>query len=99
MLQDKLRACAAQVRLQRPTVSAEMSFMLAVTSFFVPGFALGGITPAPFTTYDLLLTGDGLFHLSFMLSAQCIDLALNAAKLTGGFVQLCSLALTVGAAL
>ncbi|KAK9815130.1 hypothetical protein WJX73_008307 [Symbiochloris irregularis] len=47
-----------EVRLQRPTVSAEMSFMLAVTSFFVPGFALGGITPSPFQSYDLLLTGD-----------------------------------------
>ena len=45
------------MRLQRPTVSAEMSFMLAVTKFFVPGFALGGITPTPFQSYDLLLTG------------------------------------------
>lgn len=45
------------MRLQRPTVSAEMSFMLAVAKFFIPGFALGGITPTPFQSYDILLTG------------------------------------------
>ena len=45
------------LRLQRPTVVAEVSFMLAVTKFFVPGFAMSGVTPIPFTTSDLLLQG------------------------------------------
>ena len=31
--------------------------MLAVTKFFVPGFAMSGVTPIPFTTSDLLLQG------------------------------------------
>ena len=46
-----------QVRLQRPTVSAEMSLMLAIAKFFVPGFTLGGVTPTAFHTSDMLLTG------------------------------------------
>ena len=46
-----------QVRLQRPTVSAEMSFLLEVVTFFVPTLALDGAKTAPFRTHDLLLTG------------------------------------------
>ena len=49
-----------QVRLQRPTVSAEMSLMLAIAKFFVPGFTLGGVTPIAFHTSDLILTGAAL---------------------------------------
>lgn len=44
-----------QVRLQRPTITAEISFMLAVTKFFVPTFALSGAQPIPFQSLDLLL--------------------------------------------
>lgn len=47
-----------QVRLQRPTVVAEVGFMLSVTKFFVPGFAMSGITPTPFESTDLVLEGD-----------------------------------------
>ena len=54
-------ACAhvanAQVRMQRPTVSAEMSLMLAIAKFFIAGFTLGGVTPTAFHSNDLLLTG------------------------------------------
>ena len=49
--------CCDQVRLQRPTVSAEMSFLLEVVTFFVPNLALDGAKTAPFRTHDLLLTG------------------------------------------
>ena len=49
--------CCDQVRLQRPTVSAEMSFLLDVVTFFVPNLALDGAKTAPFRTHDLLLTG------------------------------------------
>lgn len=52
-----------QMRLQRPTVSAEMSFMLAVAGFFIPSFGLGGTTPTPFQSFDLLLTGATCLHL------------------------------------
>ena len=44
-----------QLRLQRPTITGEVSFMLAVTKFFVPGFALSGAKPIPFRTHDLRL--------------------------------------------
>ncbi|KAK9819963.1 hypothetical protein WJX72_004515 [[Myrmecia] bisecta] len=50
MTQQKLK-----MRLQRPTVVAEVGFMLAVTKFVVPKVALSGITPIPFQTHDLLL--------------------------------------------
>ncbi|KAK9834254.1 hypothetical protein WJX81_000411 [Elliptochloris bilobata] len=46
-----------QVRLQRPTVSAEMSFLLEVITFLVPNLALDGAKTAPFRMHDLLLTG------------------------------------------
>jgi hypothetical protein len=48
---------AMQVRLQRPTISAEMSFLLAVMKFYVPDFAIASVTPIPFQTQDVLLTG------------------------------------------
>ena len=44
-----------QIRLQRPTITAEISFMLAVTKFFVPSFALSGAQPIPFQSLDLQL--------------------------------------------
>ncbi len=47
-----------QMRLQRPTVVAEVGFMLSITKFFVPGFAMSGITPTPFESTDLVLEGD-----------------------------------------
>lgn len=46
-----------QIRLQRPTISAEMSFLLAVMKFYVPDFAIASVTPIPFQTLDVLLTG------------------------------------------
>ena len=58
-LQAQPRAAQQKLtlRLQRPTVVAEVIFMLAVTKFFVPGFAMSGVTPIPFTSSDLLLQG------------------------------------------
>ena len=50
-----------QVRLQRPTISAEMSFLLAVMKFYVPDFAIASVTPIPFQTQDVLLTGQHPF--------------------------------------
>lgn len=47
-----------QLRLQRPTITAEISFMLAVTKFFVPNLALSGAKPIPFQTLDLQLGGE-----------------------------------------
>jgi len=47
-----------QLRLQRPTVVAEVGFMLSVTKFFVPGFAMSGITPTPFESTDVVLEGE-----------------------------------------
>ncbi len=38
-------------------MSAEMSFLLEVTTFFVPNLALGGAKTVPFRTHDLLLSG------------------------------------------
>ena len=46
-----------QIRLQRPTISAEMSFLLAVMKFYIPDFAIASVTPIPFQTQDVLLTG------------------------------------------
>ena len=46
-----------QVRLQRPTVVAEIGFMLSVTKFFVPGVAMSGVTPTPFESNDVTLEG------------------------------------------
>lgn len=44
-----------KIRLQRPTVTAEVSFMLSVTKFFVPDFALNGAKPISFQSLDLRL--------------------------------------------
>ena len=52
-----MRSCAMQVRLQRPTISAEMSFLLAVMKFYIPDFAIASVTPIPFQTQDVLLSG------------------------------------------
>ena len=52
-----LRSCTTQVRLQRPTISAEMSFLLAVMKFYIPDFAIASVTPVPFQTQDVLLSG------------------------------------------
>lgn len=46
-----------QLRLQRPTVVAEIGFMLAVTKFFVPGVTMSGVTPTPFDSNDVVLEG------------------------------------------
>ena len=51
------RSCTVQVRLQRPTISAEMSFLLAVMKFYIPDFAIASVTPIPFQTQDVLLSG------------------------------------------
>ncbi len=48
---------SVQVRLQKPTISAEMSFLLAVVKFYLPDFAIGSITPIAFQSQDILLTG------------------------------------------
>ena len=47
-----------QLRLQKPTVVAEVGFMLAVTKFFVPGFTMSGNTPTPFESNDIVLEGE-----------------------------------------
>lgn len=52
-----MRSCTMQVRLQRPTISAEMSFLLAVMKFYIPDFAIASVTPIPFQTQDVLLSG------------------------------------------
>lgn len=46
-----------QLRLQRPTVVAEIGFMLSVTKFFVPGVTMSGVTPTPFESNDVVLEG------------------------------------------
>ena len=46
-----------QIRLQRPTITAEIGFMLAVTKFFVPTLPLSEAEPRPFHTLDILLDG------------------------------------------
>ena len=45
------------MRLQQPTVSAEMSFLLAVLKFYVPAAAVSASTPIPWASEDVLLTG------------------------------------------
>lgn len=42
---------------------AEVGFMLSVTKFFVPGFAMSGITPTPFESNDVVLEGGKLFKM------------------------------------
>ena len=37
---------------------AEVGFMLSVTKFFVPGFAMSGVTPTPFESNDVVLEGE-----------------------------------------
>lgn len=54
---------SVQVRLQKPTISAEMSFLLAVVKFYLPDFAIGSINPVPFQTQDILLTGKTLCYI------------------------------------
>ena len=61
MLSSIPYALWSQVRLQRPTVSAEMSFLLAVLKFYVPSAASSGATPIPFHSEDILLTGRPVF--------------------------------------
>ena len=56
-----------QVRLQRPTISAEISFLLAVMKFYLTDFAIASVTPIPFQTQDVLLTGKQLFWSADML--------------------------------
>lgn len=56
---------SVQVRLQKPTISAEMSFLLAVVKFYLPYFAIGSITPVPFQTQDILLTGNNCGSICF----------------------------------
>ena len=46
-----------QVTLQRPTVVAEIGFLLAVTKFFVPTMAISGVSPIPFISQDIYLEG------------------------------------------
>lgn len=46
-----------QITLQRPTVVAEIGFLLAVTKFFVPTMAISGVSPIPFVSQDIYLEG------------------------------------------
>ncbi|KAK9858457.1 hypothetical protein WJX84_002370 [Apatococcus fuscideae] len=46
-----------RVTLQRPTVVAEIGFLLAVTKFFVPTMAISGVSPIPFMSQDIYLEG------------------------------------------
>ena len=59
-----------QVRLQRPTVVAEVGFMLSVTKFFVPGFTMSGVSLVPFESNDVVLEGELSSH-RILLSASC----------------------------
>ena len=49
-----------QITLQRPTVVAEIGFLLAVTKFFVPTMAISGVSPIPFASQDIYLEGKQL---------------------------------------
>ncbi len=69
-----------QVRLQRPTISAEMSFLLAVVKFYLPDFAIGSITPVPFRTQDILLTGTN----ACFITASTIALSTSRGTLERG---------------
>lgn len=71
-----------RLRFQRPTITAETSFMLAVTKFFVPAFALSGAKPIPFRSQDVrLATQEHLAEEDLWLSpemrlladAPCVD--------------------------
>lgn len=71
-----------QLRLQRPTVVAEIGFMLSVTKFFVPGVTMSGITPTPFESSDVVLEGKlanqaGLPESTFL----CTQLSVQASLL------------------
>ena len=46
---------ALRVRLQRPTITAEVGFMLAVTKFVVPTLSLDEAKPRPFRSLDVQL--------------------------------------------
>ena len=62
-----------QVRLQRPTVVAEIGFMLSVTKFFVPGVAMSGITPTAFESNDVVLEGElatQILHILLAMTCQ-----------------------------
>ncbi len=45
------------VRLQQPTLVAEVGFILAVTKFAYPSLPVSGVSPIPFRSNDLLLQG------------------------------------------
>ena len=74
-----------QLRLQRPTVVAEIGFMLAVTKFFVPGVTMSGVTPTPFESNDVVLEGKPcatplapLSPIVFDFSCPCMQLCISA---------------------
>ena len=56
-----------QVTLQRPTVVAEIGFLLAVTKFFVPTMAISGVSPIPFMSQDIYLEGASFGRLASKL--------------------------------
>lgn len=45
------------IKLQKPTFVVELSFLLGVARFFVPGFSFASNTPIPYRSCDVLLTG------------------------------------------
>ncbi|KAK9864527.1 hypothetical protein WJX84_002714 [Apatococcus fuscideae] len=51
-----------RITLQRPTVVAEIGFLLAVTKFFVPTMAISGVSPIPFVSQDIYLEGKQLLR-------------------------------------
>ena len=86
MLSGKPILCVqVQVRLQRPTVVAEIGFMLSVTKFFVPGVTMSGVTPTPFESNDVVLEGmyanPGLPEAySLLLSGNCTNVFSDAVQ-------------------
>lgn len=71
-LQTGIARCLVQIqmRLQRPTVVAEVGFMLSVAKFFIPGFAMSGLVPIPFESNDVVLTGE-LLHTNGIIAVCC----------------------------
>ena len=48
---------ALAITLQKPLLVAELSFLLALTKWVVPGFSFGNNSPIAYATHDILLSG------------------------------------------
>ncbi len=61
-----LAAQKLRLTLQKPSLVAELGFMMALTKFFVPSVELLGNTPIPYASQDILLTGVYISVLSWI---------------------------------